>query len=111
MGREARGRWARNVLSREWRRTMYKRDPSQPFDARLEGRGFSAAGPSGSKQATVKSDSPTDSTVDGPLAPEPLPGGVEGGGEFDMRAPDADARVSDVDEFKRMEENAEDGRE
>jgi hypothetical protein len=90
---------------------MYKRDPSQPFDARLEGRGFYAAGPSVSKQTTVKSDSPTEGVGDGPLAPEPLPGGVEGGGEFEMRAPDADARVSDVDEFKRMEENAEDGRE
>jgi hypothetical protein len=89
---------------------MYKRDPSQPFDARLEGRGFYAAGPSGSKQTTVEGDSPTEGTVDGPLAPAPVPGGVEGGGEFEMRAPN-DARVSDVDEFKRMEENAEDGRE
>lgn len=91
---------------------MYRRDPSQPFDARLEGRGFHAAGPSGGKPVPVEGDSPTEGTVDGPLGTEPLPGGVEGEWESERRPRENDARKSDgVEQFKRMEENAEKGRE
>ena len=79
---------------------MYQRDPSQPFDARLEGRGLYAGGPGGRTPSPVEGDSPTEGTVDGPFAPEPHPGGVE-----------AESGSEDVDELKRMEENAEDGRE
>ena len=79
---------------------MYQRDLSQPFDPRLEGRGFYAAGPGGGTPSPVEGDSPTEGTVDGPLAPEPRAGDAEA-------EPDAE----DVDELKRMEENAEDGRE
>ena len=79
---------------------MYQRDLSQPFDARLEGRGLCAAGPGGGIPSPVEGDSPTEGTVDGPLAPEPHPGGVE-----------ATSDAEGVDELERMEENAEDGRE
>ena len=79
---------------------MYKRDLSQPFDARLEGRGLYAAGPGGGTPSPVEGDSPTEGTVDGPLAAEPRPGSGE-----------AESDSEDVDELKRMEEHAEDGRE
>jgi hypothetical protein len=79
---------------------MYKRDLSQPFDARFEGRGLHAAGPGGGTPSPVEGDSPTEGTVDGPLASEPHPGGVETESDSD-----------DVDELDRMEQNAEDGRE
>ena len=78
---------------------MYQRDLSQPFDPRLEGRGFYAAGPGGGTPSPVEGDSPTEGTVDGSLAPEPHPG-VE-----------AESGSEDVDELERLEENAEDGRE
>ena len=91
---------------------MHRRDPSQPFDARLEGRGFYVAGPAGGQPTPVEGDSPTEGTVDGPLAPEPLPGGIEGEPESEMRPRENDGRKSDgVEQFKRMEENAEKGRE
>jgi hypothetical protein len=91
---------------------MYTRDKSQPFDARLEGRGFYAAGTAGVNPTPVEGDSPTEGTVDGPLAPEPLPGGLEQQPDSEMRPRENDPRTSDgVEEFKRMEENAEDGRE
>jgi hypothetical protein len=79
---------------------MYQRDPSQSFDARLEGRGLYAVGPASGTPSPVEGDSPTDRTGNGPLAPEPHPDGAE-----------AVSDSEDVDELKRMEENAEDGRE
>jgi len=91
---------------------MIWRHVAQPFDARLEGRGFYATGPAAGKPDRVEGDSPSNRDVDGPLAPEPLPGGVEGDGESEMRPRENDPRKSDgVDVFKRMEENAEKGRE
>jgi hypothetical protein len=46
------------------------------------------------------------------LAPQPLPGGVEQEGASEMRPRENDPRRSDgLEEFKRMEENAEKGRE
>ena len=79
---------------------MYQRNLPQQFDARFEGRGLDAAGPGGRTASPVEGDSPTEGTVDGSLAPEPRAGDAEA-------EPDAE----DVDELKRMEENAEDGRE
>ena len=79
---------------------MYQRDPSQLFDARLEGRGLCAVGPGGGTPSPVEGDSPTEGTGERPLAREPHPGGVEDTSDSEG-----------VDELKRMEENAEDGRE
>ena len=91
---------------------MYTHNPSQPFDARLVGRRRDAAGPRAGKPDAVEGDSPTEGTVDGRLAPDPLPGGVEGDVESEMRPREDDPRKSDgVEEFKRMEQHAEDGRE
>ena len=91
---------------------MFRRDPSQPFDTSPEGSAAAAAGTDGGKAVPVEGDSPTEGTVDGPLAPEPLPGGIEGDSDSEMRPRDNDPRKSDgVEELKRMEKNAEDGRE
>jgi hypothetical protein len=80
---------------------MNRKDLPQHFDAREEGKGFVAAGPT-----------PTAGAVSGPLAPEPLPGGIEGEPPSEMRPRESDSRKSDgVAAFKEMEENAEDGRE
>lgn len=52
-------------------------------------------------------DSPNHGSVDGPLAPEPLPT-TRGGAESEMRPKENDARTSDgVETFKRMEIEAE----
>jgi hypothetical protein len=86
---------------------MHTRDSSQSFDARPKGRGLYAAGTEGGKSSAVEGDSPTHGTVDGPLAPEPLPGGVEGAGDSEMRPPGNDPRRPDgVETFTRMETDA-----
>jgi hypothetical protein len=64
------------------------------------------------RPSAVEGDSPNEGSVEGPLAPQPLPGGVEGESASEMRPREHDSRKSDgVEEFKRMEENAEAGRE
>ena len=83
---------------------MYRRDLSQPFDARLEGRGCLAAGPEDGKPVSVSGDSP----VRRPLIPQPLPGGVDGEAASEMRPRQNDPRVPDgVDTFNRMQNEAE----
>ena len=91
---------------------MFSRNPSRPFDARLEGRGLDAAGPAGANRRPVEGDSSTERPVDASSAPDRLPGGVEGDPKSDRRDRDSDSRKSEgLDDLKRMEENAEDGRE
>lgn len=91
---------------------MTNRDMAEPYDARLEGRGFFAAGTEGEKPSAVEGDSPTTGTVEGPLAPQAQPGGVEAEFESEMRPKERDPRQSDgLAEFKQMERNAEAGRE
>ena len=91
---------------------MFSRDLSRPFDTRLEGRGFDAADPAGGNRQTAEGDSSTERTADDPSAPERLPGGVEGEPESDRRSRDDRSSKQDgLDELKRMEENAEAGRE
>jgi len=52
-------------------------------------------------------DSPNRGSVDGPLAPQPLPGDMAPD-HREMRPPNDDARTSDgVETFKRMESDAE----
>lgn len=52
-------------------------------------------------------DSPNRGSVDGPLAPQPLPGGMESD-QGEMRPTQNDSRTSDgVETFKRMESDAE----
>ena len=86
---------------------MYTRDLSRPFDARLEGRGLHTAGTEGGKPSAVEGDSATPGTVDRPLAPGPLPGGVAADSDSEMRPKENDPRKSDgVDTFKRMETDA-----
>lgn len=92
--------------------TMFSRDPSRPFDARLEGRGFDAAGPAGGTHQPVDGNSTTERTVDDSSASERLPGGVEGDAKAERRPRENDSRKPDgLDDLKRMEENAEAGRE
>lgn len=70
---------------------MTNRDLSQPVDARLEGRGVVAAGNEGG---------------------EASPGGAAAKPESERRPKGSDSRKSDgVAEFKKMEDNAEEGRE
>lgn len=91
---------------------MISRDPSRPFDARLEGRGLDAAGPAAVKPEPLEDETRTTATDDGAKAPDRLPGGVEGDAEPPTRPRDHHARNADgVEELKRMEENAEAGRE
>lgn len=78
---------------------MYQQDPAQLFDARLEERGLYAAGPGSGTPSPAEGDSSAEDSKDGSLAPEPHAGDAEGTSDSD-----------DVDELKRMEENAEDGR-
>lgn len=52
-------------------------------------------------------DSPNSGSVDGPLAPQPLPADT-GAGQSEMRPKENDSRTSDgVETFKRMENDAE----
>ena len=91
---------------------MFSRDPSRPFDAGLERRGFAATGPAGSTPGPVDGDAPTERTVDDSSAPEPMPGGIEGDPASETRPRDHHSRRSDgVEELREMEQNAEDGRE
>lgn len=90
---------------------MANRDVSHSDDARREGRGSSAAGNEGHKASPVAGDSPTHGTVEGPLAPQASPGDGQAEPESAQRRPDDARRKSDgVDELKKMEENAEAGR-
>ena len=91
---------------------MFSRDLSRPYDARLEGHGFDAAGPAGGKPEPADRDSRTRPTDEGTEATDRLPGGVEGDPTPPTRTGDHHSRKSDgVEELKRMEENAEAGRE
>ena len=91
---------------------MFRRDPPQPLDAPPEGRGLQAAGSEGGGHGDVQGDSPGEGPAEGPLAPEVLPGGIEGESDSEMRPRENDSRKSDgIEEFKRMERNAEDARE
>lgn len=68
------------------------------------GQGTVAAGNDDDADTVSQGDSPTSGSVDGPLAPEPLPGGVEAEGESEMRPRENDPRKSDgVETFRRME--------
>ena len=70
----------------------------------------SAAGNENTNPSPVAGDSPSEGTVEGPLAPQASPGGAEA--ESEMRPKENDSRKSDgVLEFKKMEQNAENGRE
>ena len=86
---------------------MYTRDSFQPLDARLERRGFHSAGTEGGKPSAVEGDSPTYGPVDGPLAPEPRPGGVEGDSDSVMRPQGTEPRKLDgAEASKRIEDDA-----
>jgi len=90
---------------------MTNSNPS-PADARVGGPGRVAAGNEDVKVSPVAGDSPTAGTVEGPLAPQPSPGSVDTETESEMRPQESDPRKSDgVAEFKKMQENAEAGRE
>jgi hypothetical protein len=91
---------------------MTQRDPSRPFDARLEGRGHQAAGNQGGQASPVAGDSPTEGTVEGPLAPQPMPSRSETELPSEMRPTERDTRKSDgVVEFRKLEDRTKTGRE
>ena len=90
---------------------MFSRNPSRPFDATPAGRRFHAAGPAGGRSEPQGGRAPSDPAGDDASAPERLPGGVEGESETEIPPRDHHARKSEgVEELKRMEENAEAGR-
>lgn len=72
------------------------------------GEGQVALGTDGEKPTASEGDSPNHGSVDGPLAPEPRPGGVEAEGDSEMRPRESGPRRLDgVETFKRMESDAE----
>lgn len=84
-------------------------DPQKGLpESDAHGRGAVVWGNEREKTATVsEGDSPNHGSVDGPLAPEPLPA-ASGVGDSEMRPKENDARTSDgVETFKRMEIDAE----
>ena len=86
---------------------MTNRDVSPPLAARLEGGGSEAAGNDGVRPDAVEGDSPTEGTVDGPLAPQALPGGPEGEPHSEMRPKENDPRQSDgLATFQKMVNDA-----
>jgi hypothetical protein len=88
---------------------MNNRNPSQPDNAQHAGGGAVAAGTEGAKPSPVAGDSPTEGTVEGPLAPQPSPAEAA---ESESNTDDREAGESDdLDELKKMEDNAEAGRE
>jgi hypothetical protein len=90
---------------------MFSRYPSRLFDTTLEGRGFYAAGPAGSKSEAETGDLPAEGTGNTQRSDQSRDG-KEGEPEREVRPGDHHSRRSDgVEELKRMEENAEDGRE
>jgi hypothetical protein len=91
---------------------MTSRHSSGPADPRPEARGSFAAGNTRPEASPVEGDSPTHGTVEGPLAPQPSPADEASEPHSEMRPTESDSRKSDgVAEFKRMEDNAEAGRE
>ncbi len=91
---------------------MSSRDQSQPADPRPTDPGHVAAGNEGRTASPVAGDSPTEGTVEGPLAPQVSPGSADAPLESEMRPKEGDARKSDgMAEFKKMQDNAEAGRE
>jgi hypothetical protein len=91
---------------------MISRDPSRPFAASLAVHGFYAAGPANGTPDRAEGDArrSTNTDDDTPGA-DRLPGGVEGESASSTPPRDHHARKSDgVEELKRMEENAEAGR-
>ena len=99
---------------------MFTRFLSQPCDARLQPGVLYAAVPGGRHDqpvegarhdSVVEGDSPTEGTVEGPLAAQPRAGepaddsnAEEGEGEDERRNSDS------IDHLKRLERNAEEGR-
>jgi len=91
---------------------MFNRDLSRRWGCAIAGRGFFATGPAGGTPEPVERDSPTEGAADERLRSKPLPGGDEGESESEIQPRDHHGRRSDgVEELKRMEENAEAGRE
>ena len=71
---------------------MNRSNSPRQFDAREEGKGHGNAHTPG--------------------APDPLPGGIEGDGSSGMPSRERDARKGDgLADIKKMEQNAEEGRE
>lgn len=91
---------------------MLTRTLSQPCGGRLDPHVFYAAEPTRGANPPVEGDSPTEGTVPGPLAPQPRPGDVERETDAEDRGHDEGRRRPDdgVEDLKRMEQNAEDGR-
>jgi len=72
------------------------------------GQGEAVLGNEDETPTASEGDSPNQGSVDGPLAPQPLPGGVEAEGTSEMRPKENDPRRSDgVETFKRMEHDTE----
>ena len=97
---------------------MTDHDPGRPFDLQQgrpqpdkTGQGDVAEGTHPSSPTATEGDSPSHGEVEGPLAPQPLPGGLQADGDSEMRPRQDDPRKSDgVEEFKRMQRNVEDSR-
>ena len=90
---------------------MFTRNVSRLCEGYLAPPVFFAAEPSrGSNPPPVEGDSPTEGTVEGPLAPQPRPGDITRDAEDDERAGKRSLRDDDIEELKRMERNAEEGR-
>jgi hypothetical protein len=69
-------------------------------------RGDVSLGNASETPTASEGDSPNRGSVDGPLAPEPLPAHTRSG-ESEMRPKQDDSRTSDgVETFKRMESDA-----
>lgn len=74
--------------------------------------GKAVGGNDDSKKSPVAGDSPTEGTVEGPLAPAPSPGSADGEADVELapselRPKEPDHRISDgVAVFKEMEEDS-----
>lgn len=99
---------------------MFTRFLSQPCGVRLQPGALYAAGAGGRhdqpvegarRDSAVEGDSPTEGTVEGPLAPQPRPGEPADDSNADDGEPENERRRSEsVEHLKRLERNAEEGR-
>ena len=62
------------------------------------------------RDQAVEGDSPTEGTVEGPLAPQPRPSGAADDSKSKDGQRGASTRSDGVEDLKRMERNAEEGR-
>ena len=90
---------------------MNRQDASRKFDARDEGKGHVK---SEQRRAPAQDidDVPTDRPILGALIPKPLPSRSEGDVPTETASKEnASEKLEGIAELKKMEQNAEDGRE